>query len=383
MSLNQNHDHAGAVAGAIAGAVAGAILSIDLGALRDNYLFLRQKLQGAACGGAVKADGYGLGALQVARTLVQAGCRDLFVAHLEEGIALRPHFSADVAIYIMHGAPVGCEAEVLAHGCIPMLNSLPQITAWRELASQKGMRLPAVLQVDTGMARMGLAADEVAACVANPELLAGFELLFLMSHLACAEDQAHVMNLQQLHAFKTLRQQLPACRASLCNSSGIFLGEDFHFDLARPGIALYGGAPVAGQANPMRSVVRLQGRIIQTRQIPAQTSVGYSATWRSQKNSTIATVAVGYADGWLRSLSNRGVAFIAGTEVPMVGNVSMDTITLDVTEVAPEHLHPGALVDLISAENPVDIVAQRAGTISYEILTSLGARYHRHYIEAH
>ena len=379
MLLNQNHGQASAVAGAIAGAV----LSIDLGALRDNYLFLRQKLHGVACGAAVKADGYGLGALQVARTLVQAGCRDLFVAHLEEGIALRPHFSADVAIYIMHGAPVGCEAEVLAHGCIPMLNSLPQITAWRELASQKGMRLPAVLQVDTGMARMGLGADEVAACVADPELLAGFELLFLMSHLACAEDQSHGMNLQQLHAFKTLRQQLPACRASLCNSSGIFLGEDFHFDIARPGIALYGGAPVAGQANPMRSVVRLQGRIIQTRQIPTQTSVGYSATWRSQKPSTIATVAVGYADGWLRSLSNRGVAFIAGTEVPMVGNVSMDTITLDVTEIAPEHVHPGALVDLISAENPVDIVAQRAGTISYEILTSLGARYHRHYIEAH
>lgn len=359
---------------------AGAVLHIDLQAVRDNYRLLRNRLGTAVCGAAVKADAYGLGAERIALALYAEGCRHFFVAHLEEGIALRPHLQQAAQIIVMHGSPVGCEADFLAYQCTPVLNSLPQMRAWQRLAQQEQRALPAIVQIDTGMARMGLSAAEVAQLKQDSSLLDGIAVSHVMSHLACAEDQANPMNRQQLNQFRLLRQLFPGAKGSLANSSGIFLGPDFHFDLARPGAALYGVAPVAGQANPMKAVAYLQGRIIQTREIPANTSVGYGATWRSTRVSRIATVAVGYADGWLRSLSNCGVAHIAGQAAPMVGKVSMDTITLDVTEVAETDLYPGALVDLISATNTVDQIAEKAGTIGYEILTSLGARYQRHYM---
>lgn len=360
---------------------AGALLSIDLKALRNNYRLLSDKLGNAQCGAAVKADAYGLGAIRVSQTLVAEGCRHLFVAHLEEAITLRPHVADHVAIYVMHGSPVGYEAEFLEHRCIPVLNSREQIAGWRKLAETNNTQLPAIIQLDTGMSRMGLSAQEVQAWLADPDFIRGISLQYLMSHLACAENQQHPMNRQQLQAFTALRAQLPGCGASLANSSGIFLGPDFHFDLARPGAALYGVAPVAGQDNPMQAVAHLQGRIIQTREIAGGTGVGYSLTWRSARSSRIATVAVGYADGWLRSLSNRGVAHIGGIAAPMVGNVSMDTITLDVSDVPLALLYPGALVDLISAQNTVDQVAERAATIGYEILTSLGLRFEREYLD--
>ncbi|CAN5896235.1 alanine racemase [soil metagenome] len=360
---------------------AGALLKIDLHALRQNYRTLRQRLGAAQCGAAVKADAYGLGAVRVSQTLVDEGCKHLFVAHLEEAIALRPHIPESVAIYVMHGSPVGYEAEFIEHRCVPILNSVDQILAWRELAQSRQMALPAIIQLDTGMSRMGLSGKEVQAWLADPGFIRGIDLQYLMSHLACAEDQQHPMNQQQLQAFRALRGLLPSCGASLANSSGIFLGAEFHFDLARPGAALYGVAPVAGMVNPMQAVAHLQGRIIQTREIAAGAGVGYGLTWRSTETSRIATVAVGYADGWLRSLSNRGVAHIAGIAAPMVGNVSMDTITLDVSRIPVEQLGPGTLVDLISANNTVDQVAGRAGTIGYEILTSLGLRYQRQYVD--
>lgn len=365
---------------------AGALLTIDLRALRANYRYLQGRLGKAACGAAVKADAYGLGAIPVSKALVDEGCRHLFVAQLEEAISLRAHIPRDVEIYVMHGSPVGYEAEFIQYACTPVLNSLDQIAAWRKLAQERQENLPAVIQIDTGMARMGLSQAELTIWLNDFRITEGIDVRYAMSHLACAEDQLDPMNQMQLKGFQQLlaqlRQHYPALKASFSNSSGIFLGTDFHFDLARPGAALYGVAPVAGQASPMHSVVQLQGRIIQTREIPMGASVGYSKTWRATQPSKIATVSVGYADGWLRSLSNCGVAHIAGIEVPMVGNVSMDTITLNVSHVDPQLLYPGALVDLICPNNTVDQVAKRAGTIGYEILTSLGPRYQRHYIDA-
>ncbi|MFZ6777275.1 alanine racemase [Undibacterium sp. Ji83W] len=362
--------------------IAGAVLRIDLQAIRYNYRLLRGLLGAAKCGAAVKADAYGVGAVQVVQALYAEDCRDFFVAHLQEAIIIREHLPADAAIYVMHGSPVGHEVELLEYNCTPVLNSLPQMLAWRALAQKEQRHLPAIVQVDTGMARMGLSAAEVQQWQADASLSDGIDLQYIMSHLVSAEDQVNPVNQQQLQAFNALRTQIPACQglpASLANSSGIFLGKDFHFNMARPGAALYGVAPVAGQANPMHAVAHLQGRIIQTREIPAGTGVGYGSTWRSSQTTRIATVGVGYADGWMRSLSNRGIAHIAGQAVPMVGNVSMDTITLDVTAVAAEHLQPGSMVDLISADNTVDQVAARANTIGYEILTSLGGRYERTY----
>ncbi|MEB0138219.1 MULTISPECIES: alanine racemase [unclassified Undibacterium] len=358
---------------------AGAVLQIDLQAIRDNYALLCAQLGPARCGAAVKADAYGLGAVPIAKALYQQGCRHFFVAHLEEAIALRAHLPAAAALIVMHGAPVGYEAEFLEYQCTPVLNSLEQMQAWQTLALVQQRALAAIVQVDTGMARMGLSATEVTRCSSDAALWSGITVTHLMSHLACAEDQSHPMNHEQLARFTALRKIFPHSLATLANSSGIFLGSDFHFDLARPGAALYGVAPIAGAPNPMRAVVSLQGRIIQTRDISAGTGVGYGLSWQATESTRIATVAVGYADGWLRSLSNRGLAYINDVAVNIVGKVSMDTITLDVTHIAPEYLVAGALVDLISPTHTVDHVAATAQTIAYEILTSLGQRYARHY----
>ena len=359
---------------------AGAVLTIDLNAIRDNYRSLRSMVGQAACAAAVKADAYGLGALQVAPALVAAGCRQFFVAHLDEGIALRPHLPAHSEIFVLHGPMPGTEREFVRHRLVPVLNEPGQIASWRRLAATLDQVLPAIIQVDSGMSRVGLSPAEVDAAGQDPDAFRGIGLRYVMSHLACAERQEHPMNRAQLAAFMQARSRLPACPASFANSSGIFLGRDFHFDLVRPGAALYGIAPVAGRINPMKPVLRLQARIIQTRFVEDGTHVGYGATYRAAGRRRIATVGIGYADGWLRSFSNVGHALVGGVRAPIAGIVSMDTCSLDVTDADPRHLRPGAFVDLISDEQPVDAVAAQGGTIGYEILTSLGQRYHRNYV---
>lgn len=360
---------------------AGAVLTIDLSAIRANYRFLRSQLAGASCGAAVKADAYGLGAIPVAKALAAEGCRHFFVAHLDEGIALRPHLPASADIFVLHGPLPDTELEFVEHRLIPVLNSASQVDGWRQAARIAARRLPAVVQVDTGMSRLGLSHVEVEGWLQDSDFLCGIDLHFLMSHLACAERQDHPMNAAQLEAFQSLRRKLPQCRTSFANSSGIFLGHAYHGDLVRPGAALYGIAPVHGASNPMQSVVTLQARVIQTRVVERGDCVGYGGTYRAAGRRRIATIATGYADGWLRSLSGRGFAHIGGMRVPIVGNVSMDTLALDVTDASPEHVHDGAFIDLISAAQTVDAVATLAGTIGYEILTSLGNRYHRDYVD--
>jgi alanine racemase len=368
--MNHQHHHAG------------AILTIDLGAVRANYRQLRMRVGPAQCAAVVKADAYGLGAAQVATALIDEGCRHFFVAHLDEGIALRSHLPANAEIFVLHGPLPGSDAEFLRHKLIPVLNSVAQIEGWRRLAQRENRLLPAIVQVDSGMSRLGLSPADVDAGLQDPDFLRGIELRYLMSHLACAEVTGHPMNAAQRRHFIATRARFPACGASFANSSGIFLGPDFHFDLARPGAALYGIAPVAGAANPMQPVVRLQGRIIQARRIAEGDCVGYGIRYRADGPRMIATVSVGYADGWLRSASGRGSAFIGTHEVPQIGTISMDTLTLDVTGIDPAQLLPGMPVDLISAARTVDTVAAAAGTIAYEILTSLGTRYRREYIDA-
>jgi alanine racemase len=361
-------------------AAAGGLLTVDLAAIRANYQLLRGRLNGVACAGVVKADAYGLGAAQVAPALAAEGCRHFFVAHLDEAILLRPHLPAGAELLVLHGVPPGAEADCAEHNAIPVLNSLQQIDAWTALARKRGGTLPAILQVDSGMSRLGLSPSELAAVAGDPQRLGGIALRYVMSHLACAEQQGMALNAEQLGRFRAARGVLPDAPASFANSSGIFLGRDYHFDLARPGAALYGVAPVAGQPNPMRPVIRLQGRIVQVREIAAGDAVGYGGTWRTDRPRRVATVSVGYADGFLRSLSNRASGFVGDTEVSLIGIVSMDTITFDVSAVSPDALAPGGFIDLIDPRNPVDAVADRAGTIGYEILTSLGHRYFRRYL---
>jgi alanine racemase len=352
---------------------AGARLTIDLAALAANYRTVCRQVAPAAVGGVVKADGYGLGALQVARTLIAEGCRHIFVALQVEAEALVPHL--DVPVHILNGLMPGGEAACAAIGAIPVLNSLDQAERWSAEAARLGRVLPAVVQVDTGMSRMGFPADEIDALLARPELLARFEVRLLMSHLACADDPANPANAAQEAAFRAIAARFPGVPLALDNSGGAFQARG-HFDLVRAGIALYGGAPTIGP-NPMQPVVALEAGIAQLRTIPVGTGAGYGLTFHAARETRIATIPVGYADGWPRCLGNRGAAYIAGVRVPIVGRVSMDSITLDVTDVPAEHLFPGAPVELIGPHQTIDAVAADAGTISYEILTQLSRRYER------
>jgi alanine racemase len=362
-------------------ACADGILTIDLGAIAANYRLLRTRASPAECAAAVKADGYGLGAARVIPVLAGAGCRTFFVASVDEGIAARRTLAdfPDAVVYVLNG-PEGAEAALAAHDLRPVLNSLANIAAWAGHARRCEAPLAAAIHVDTGMARLGLPPDELDRLVMEPERLDGLRVTCLMSHLACADAADHELNPRQLAAFRSARERLPAIPASLANSSGIFLGPDYHADMVRPGAALYGVSPVRGRANPMAPVVRLEARILQVREIDRGWTVGYGATHCADRPERIATVAAGYADGYLRSLSNRASGYLAGRRIRLVGRVSMDLITFDVTDVAREQAFPGAMVELIGAHYPIDAIASDAGTIGYEILTALGPRYRRAYV---
>lgn len=362
---------------------ASAILTIDLEALTSNYRLLGAHAGSASCGAAIKADGYGVGVDQVAHTLWQAGCRDFFVATIDEGLRLRSLLPM-ARVHVLGGVLSEAADEFVGPGLLPVLNSLDDVAVWRDLATRTGRRLPAALHLDTGMSRLGLPAGEFDRLAAEPALLEGIDVTLMMSHLACADTPEHPLNTRQLAAFRAAAGRLhPAgARLSLANSPGLFLGPDYHFDLVRPGAALYGVNPLPGRPNPLRQVVRLQGKILQLREVDTDTPVGYGASHRASRPSRLATVGVGYADGYLRSLSNRGSAVIGGRRIPIVGRVSMDLTIFDVSDVPPRELRPGALVDLIGPGHTIDELAAEAGTIGYEILTSLGARFARRYVPA-
>ncbi len=357
----------------------GAVLTIDLDAIAANYRLLRDRLGGTQCGAVVKADAYGLGMAKVAPVLFGAGCKVFFVAHIDEGIELRRILDG-ADIHVFNGILPGTEADFAEYRLSPVLNSLGEIESWAKfLAASTMPPLPADIHIDTGMSRLGLPHGELVTLLGERRRMPSFDVAYIISHLACADQPTHPMNARQLNEFRSALAALPAARASLANSSAIFLGPDYHFDLARPGVALYGVNPTPKNINPMAQVVSLQGKILQTRVIDSPRTVGYGATHSVVKGGRIATVAMGYADGYLRSLGNSGCGFCGGVRAPVVGRISMDLITLDVSAVAEHLCRPGSLVEMIGADNPVDSVAAGGGTIGYEVLTSLGGRYHRVY----
>ncbi len=355
-------------------AVAAARLTIDLAALADNYRLIATRAAPAAAGGVVKADGYGLGATVVAQALTDAGCRDFFVATLDEAIALKPTLAAAARLFVLNGLVPGAEAAAVAADVVPVLNSTDQVARWAAAAPGR----PAALQVDSGMSRLGFAPAEALALAADPARMAPLRLVLLMSHLAMADDPAAPANAAQAERFDRIAAAFPGVARSLANSGGVWLGGMAH-DLVRPGIALYGGAPQAG-SNPMRPVVSLHARIVQVRDVPAGTGVGYGLEWTAPAPARIATIGVGYADGWPRSLGNRGAVWIGGRPAPIVGRVSMDSMTIDVTDVDDAALAGDHPVELIGPHRSIDDVAGDAGTIAYEILTRLGPRYARRYV---
>lgn len=365
--------------------LAGGLLTVDLAALKRNYRRLVEEGGGTPVAAVVKADAYGLGAERAAPALWDAGARIFFVALPDEALVLRRVLPEAAEIYVLGGLfGAGAERDLLAAAIRPVLNSLDEIARWGSLAAAEGRPLPACLHVDTGMCRLGLPEDELAVLADEPERLDGIEITYLISHLACGDKADHPLNRQQLEAFRAARSRLPATKACFANSPGSFLGQDFRFDLLRPGAALYGVNPTPGRPNPMAQVVRLQGRILQLRIVDPPGSVGYGAAFRATRRSVIATVSVGYADGFLRALSGRASAWIEGRKegtavaVPLAGRVSMDLITLDVTDLA-EAPPVGSFVDLLGPGQDVDAMAAAAGTIGYEVLTSLGRRYRRVY----
>ena len=355
---------------------AGAVLEIDLAAIVANWRSLCAQHPSGPVAGVVKADGYGLGARRVAAALYQAGCRHFFVALLDEALELRD-LLPDAMLAVLGGLVAGSEADYRAHRIVPALGSLREIETWTAVARSSGRALPAMLHIDTGMSRLGLDARELATLQRDHARLAGIDLRYVMTHLVASEVAADSLNRRQLERFAAACAGLPPAPRSFANSSGIFLGGDWASDLARPGAALYGLNPTPGAPNPMHPAVRLRARVLAVREVPAGTGVGYNATWQAARPSRIATAAIGYADGLHRTLSNRGCAFFDGRPLPLVGRVSMDLTTFDVTE-APGVV-PDGWLEIIGAAQTADDLAVAAGTNGYEVLTSLGRRFHRIY----
>lgn len=350
-------------------------LHIDLGAVAENYRALAARHR-APVAGVIKADGYGLGAVEVAPVLRAAGAEQFFVATPSEGVAVRGAIpGAD--LFILGGLWPAKLADYRAHNLIPVLNSFIDLTNWMREASRSGLRLPAAIHIDTGMRRLGLDQRTLDTLAADPEPFRLLDVRYVMTHLASADEPDSPQNEEQAESFERACARLPPTPRSFANSSGIFLGTRFRSDLARPGAALYGVNPIPGRLNPMRNTVRLLGRVLQLREVAAGEGVGYNASWRAARPARVATVACGYADGYLRSLSNRGFAAFDGRRLPLIGRVSMDLLTFDASEAS--RLREGDALELIGPAVPPDELARLAGTNAYEILTSLSRRADRSY----
>lgn len=336
-------------------------LILDSDALVANWRWLAARNPGAACGAAVKANAYGLGAVDVVRRLAAAGCRDFFVATWDEAERLGP-LPEDCALSVLHGVR---EADIPAAQSIaarPVLNSAEQVVRWRQFAPDA----PCDVMVDTGMNRLGLMPEQ-----ALSGLLDGLKIDVLMSHLACADEQAHPLNDVQLKAFAELRQRIPARRYSLANSAGICAGEHFAFDLTRPGIALYGGVQRPEAEGHIRLVVQPEAEILQIRDVPAGVTIGYGATFTTPHPMRVAILNLGYADGYLRCFAGNGSAMAGDVSCTVLGRVSMDLIAVDVTGA---NVREG---DWLRIDYHLSSASAATGLSQYELLTGLGSRYQR------
>jgi len=357
-------------------------LTVDLGALADNWRKMRNLSGNARCGAAVKADAYSTGADQVAPRLAREGCRDFFVADANEGARLRP-LLPDARIYVLNGVFEGSFAQTLAHDLVPIINAPEQAAFWCGNADGRAY----ALHIDTGMNRLGLSPEQAVAHsqsgVPSPCLL--------MSHFACADEPAHPLNAQQIKLFEGLKSCFPGIEASLANSSGIFLGAAVHHSLTRPGIALYGGEPVSGVPNRMRTVITAETAVLVIRHAKAGETVSYGGAHRLARDSTIAVCGVGYADGFHRSGSGAGVPLRStvpqgvcgafnGTRIPVIGKITMDLTMFDVTDLPEDAVNTGDWIELLGPTITLEEAATAAGTISYELLTSLGRRHARSYV---
>ena len=357
----------------------GGTLTIDLDAIETNWRTLARQLLTVECGAVVKANAYGLGLEPVTAKLARAGCKTFFVADVAEARRARAQ-TRDAAVYVLNGFSPEAANAFAELNAQPVINSTTELAEWDAFVSGQNWRGGAALHIDTGMNRLGITADEAAALAPRAQT-ENHGITLLMSHLACAEIADHPLTASQIRLFRELRMLYHGIPASLVNSSGIFLGDSAHFDVARPGAALYGINPTPNRANPMQSVVELTARILQVRKVPQGETVGYGAAWKARRASRIAIAALGYADGMLRSASgvdgkSSGVAVIAGKRCPIVGLISMDLTCIDITEVGTPPVQRGDVATFIGKDLSIDEVAASAGTIAYEVQTRLGRRNH-------
>lgn len=371
----------------VAASTAGAtgVVEIDLSALRSNWRALAALVAPARCAAVVKADAYGLGAARVIPALAAAGCKTFFIATPNEAEEAR-RLAPQAAIYALDGL-LGAPAHFARLNIRPVLSTRDDVETWTLQSRAHGRRLAAALHIDTGLNRLGLPAAETRRIAGDPALLSTIDVTLVMSHLASADNARDPKNRDQLIAFETLTTLFPNTPRSLAASDGLLLGRAYHFDLVRPGYALYGGQASEASRAPVSPVVTVRARILAIADVAPGESVGYSATWRAKRPSRIATIAAGYADGVPRGASAAddspgGAVLIGGKRAPIVGRVSMDLITVDVTDLPRDAARPGAFATLIGDGLTLEEFGRGAGTIGYEILTRLGRRFERRYIDA-
>jgi alanine racemase len=363
----------------------GGRLTVDLGALKRNWQALDKVSRGALTGAVVKADAYGTGIAQSSKALYEAGARFFFTATPDEGIAVRAALPEDSHIFILGGLFPGSAPLYVGERLMPCLASIPMLEEWLEACLARSQALPAALHFDTGINRLGFRLNEASTVKRMIEQV-GYAPQMIMSHLACADVPQHEKNRTQLALFSSVMSQFPNVPASLANSAGLMTNRENHFQMVRPGIALYGGRAVASRRNPMAPVVTLEAPILMLKEVKTGETVGYGALQTMHRDSRIAIVGIGYADGFFRSLSSadnhRGTSVvIGGLTCPVVGRVSMDMIGVDITDL-PSLPLPGAMAEIIGKTITVDDHADVAGTIGYEVLTSLKGRYVRQYVES-
>lgn len=368
---------------AAAHASATGILTVDLDAIVANWRKLEKNAVPAECAGVVKANAYGCGAEQVARALSNAGCKTFFVATLDEAKVVRSAVPTSAAIYVLDGYFQNSGEAYARIDCRPVIGDLNELAEWDVFCRRSGWNGGAAIHIDTGMNRLGLTIAEAQAII--PRINAGDHgITLVMSHLASAELLNNPANARQLAAFREIASEFSGVPAALANSSGIFLGPQFQFDLVRPGAALYGVNPTPEADNPMQGVIELKARIVQVRNVERGETVGYGGTWTARRPTRLAIVAAGYADGYFRAASandgSRGAeVVVAGKRCPIAGRISMDLMAVDVTDLDKNAARRGHLVTLIGEGITVDELAHHFGTIGYEVLTSLGRRFARVY----
>ena len=360
----------------------GGTLTVDLDAIADNWQTLTRRLFAVECGAVVKANAYGLGLEPVTARLAKAGCKTFFVADVAEARRARSR-AREAAIYVLNGFSPEAANAFAELNVQPVINSTVELAEWDAFVATQGWRGGAAIHIDTGMNRLGMSAEEAAALALRLQQ-ENHGITLLMSHLACAEVQDHPLNASQIRLFRELRMLYHGVPASLANSAGIFIGDTAHFDVARPGAALYGINPMPGRTNPMRNVLTLSGLVLQVRKVPQGESVGYGAAWNAKRASRIAVAALGYADGLLRAGSGPdrkagGSAIVAKKRCPIVGYISMDLACIDVTDLPNNAVRRGDSATFIGEDLLIDEVAASAGTIAYEVLVRLGSRCHLAY----